>query len=70
MSNESKRHQGRVCCIPGCKNTQKKNRELKFYVFPSRPWEVESEKNGLYLYVEKSKSSTSFSFYRVSIILI
>jgi hypothetical protein len=45
MSNESKKHQGRVCCVPGCKNSQKKkNRELKCFVFPTRPWEVERPK--------------------------
>jgi hypothetical protein len=64
MSNESKRHQGRVCCVPGCKNTQ------NFTCFQLARGKWKGEKNGLYLYLEKSKSSTSFNFYRVSIILI
>lgn len=31
----------RVCCVPGCPSSEKKNPELVFYVFPGRGWEVE-----------------------------
>ncbi|XP_043267632.1 uncharacterized protein [Venturia canescens] len=31
----------RYCCVVGCKNSQSRNRELTFYSFPKRSWEVE-----------------------------
>ncbi|CAH2083753.1 unnamed protein product [Euphydryas editha] len=30
----------RYCCVVGCKNTQSRNRELSFYSFPTRSWEI------------------------------
>ncbi|KAF2879695.1 hypothetical protein ILUMI_26471 [Ignelater luminosus] len=34
-----KTYNGRVCCVPGCKSTERKNTELEFYRFPGRDYE-------------------------------
>ncbi|XP_041976082.1 THAP domain-containing protein 11-like [Aricia agestis] len=30
----------KYCCVVGCKNSQSRNRELTFYSFPRRSWEI------------------------------
>lgn len=39
--DDNKRGAYRKCCVVGCNNSERNNRDLHFYRFPARPYEAE-----------------------------
>ncbi|XP_071575643.1 uncharacterized protein [Temnothorax nylanderi] len=44
MSSAEKKNSNNCCCVVGCKNTRKNTKNVRFYSFPNRPWEIERKK--------------------------